>query len=59
MTDSGLTVNLDERRGAAWVIDPATGNAARSTPRTTERELDVCAQCHARRGQFSNDYQRG
>ena len=59
MPDSGLTVNLDERRGAAWVIDPATGNAARSTPRTTERELDVCAQCHARRGQFSNDYQAG
>ena len=59
MPVSGLTVNLDERRGAAWVIDPATGNAARSTPRTTEKELDVCAQCHARRGQFSNGYQAG
>jgi len=59
MPDSGLTVKLDERRGVAWVIDPATGNAARSTPRTTEKELDVCAQCHARRGQFSNDYRAG
>jgi predicted CXXCH cytochrome family protein len=59
MSASGLTVNLDERRGAAWVIDPTTGNAARSTPRTTEKELDVCAQCHARRGQFSNGYQAG
>jgi Flp pilus assembly protein TadD len=59
MPNSGLTVNFDERRGVAWVIDPATGNAARSTPRTTERELDVCAQCHARRGQFSNDYRAG
>jgi predicted CXXCH cytochrome family protein len=59
MQASGLTVALDERRGAAWVIDPATGNAARSTPRTSERELDVCAQCHARRGQFSNDYRPG
>jgi len=59
MQASGLTVALDERRGAAWVIDPATGNATRSTPRTTERELDVCAQCHARRGQFSNDYRAG
>ena len=28
---SGLTVAFDERRSAAWVIDPATGNAARST----------------------------
>jgi predicted CXXCH cytochrome family protein len=59
MEATGLTVALDERRGAAWVIDPATGNAARSRPRTTERELDVCAQCHARRGQFSNDYRPG
>jgi predicted CXXCH cytochrome family protein len=55
----GLTVVFDERRGAAWVIDPATGNAARSTPRTTSTELDVCAQCHARRGQFSDDYRPG
>jgi predicted CXXCH cytochrome family protein len=59
LATSGLTVALDERRGAAWVIDPATGNAARTTPRTTERELDVCAQCHSRRGQFSDDYRAG
>jgi predicted CXXCH cytochrome family protein len=56
---SGLTVTFDERKGAAWVIDPATGNAARSVPRETSKELDVCAQCHARRGQFSNDYRPG
>ena len=55
----GLTVRFDERRGAAWVIDPATGSASRTTQRTTSRELDVCAQCHARRGQFSNDYRPG
>ena len=55
----GLTVVFDERRGAAWVIDPVTGNAARTTPRTTSTELDVCAQCHARRGQFSDDYRPG
>jgi predicted CXXCH cytochrome family protein len=55
----GLTVTFDERKGAAWVIDPATGNAARSVPRTTSKELDVCAQCHARRGQFSDAYRAG
>jgi predicted CXXCH cytochrome family protein len=59
MTANGLSVMLDERRGASWIMDPASGNAARSTPRTTDRELDVCAQCHARRGQFSNDYHAG
>jgi predicted CXXCH cytochrome family protein len=55
----GLTVTFDERRGVAWVIDPATGNATRSAPRTTSTELDVCAQCHARRGQFSDAYRAG
>jgi len=59
MPKSGLTVELDERRAASWTIDPATGNAKRSRPRTTARELDVCAQCHARRGQFSDDYRPG
>jgi predicted CXXCH cytochrome family protein len=59
MTASGLAVSFDERRGVAWVIDPATGNAVRSVPRTTEKELDVCGQCHARRGQFSDGYRPG
>ena len=56
---SGLTAKLDERRGAAWTIDPATGNATRSAPRESDREIEVCAQCHSRRGQFSNAYQPG
>ena len=55
----GLTVALDERRGAAWTIDTVTGNARRNPPRSTARELDVCAQCHSRRGQYSNTYRAG
>jgi tetratricopeptide (TPR) repeat protein len=55
----GLTVSLDERKAVAWVIDPATGNAKRSQPRTSSNEIDVCAQCHARRSQFSDDYRPG
>jgi hypothetical protein len=31
----GLTVLLDERKGASWIPDAATGIAKRSTPRTT------------------------
>jgi Flp pilus assembly protein TadD len=59
MHRSGLTVELDERHGVTWNIDMQTGSASRSAPRATDREIDVCAQCHARRGQFSNDYQAG
>lgn len=56
---SGLTVALDERRSVAWTIDPVSGNATRSTTRDGEREIEVCAQCHSRRGQFSSLYRAG
>ncbi|HEX9207030.1 MAG TPA: tetratricopeptide repeat protein [Steroidobacteraceae bacterium] len=55
----GLTVQFDERRGVSWRPDPATGKPRRSTPRTTEREIDVCAQCHARRAQVAEGYRPG
>lgn len=57
--DPQLTVRLDERRSGAWTIDPATGNARRSSPRPHEREIEVCAQCHARRGQIAEGYVAG
>jgi predicted CXXCH cytochrome family protein len=55
----GLTVRLDERRDVAWNVNPATGNAVRSKPRQSEREVEVCAQCHARRGQIAEGYVPG
>jgi len=55
----GLAARLDERRGIAWQIDPTTGNAVRSAPRTTSRELDVCAPCHSRRTTLTEDYAAG
>jgi tetratricopeptide (TPR) repeat protein len=55
----GLTAQLDERRGVAWSIDAATGNAKRSRERTSEREVEVCAQCHARRAQIAEGYRAG
>ena len=57
--DKGLTVRLDERRGISWIPAVASGNASRSQPRTTEREIEVCAQCHARRGQIADGYEAG
>jgi tetratricopeptide (TPR) repeat protein len=59
MPDSGLTVDLGERRSAAWTIDQATGNAKRSKRRESDTEIEVCAQCHSRRGQFSDEYVPG
>ena len=58
-TTKGLTVSFDERRGVTWKHDQTTGSAARSQPRVTEREIEVCAQCHARRGQIAEGYVPG
>ena len=40
-------------------MNATTGNAVRSQPRATEREIEVCAQCHARRGQIAEGYEAG
>lgn len=56
--DLGLAIVLDERKGVRW-IPTATGNAERSTPRTSSREVEVCARCHARAARLSDDYVHG
>lgn len=55
----GLALALDERRGVTWAIDPASGNARRSAPRTPVREIELCARCHARAGRITDDYVYG
>lgn len=55
----GLVVQLDERKDAAWVPVSATGIAVRNRPRMTMREIEVCAQCHSRRGQLAGGYHAG
>ena len=57
--DRGLAVALDERRGVSWTLDAQSGNAVRSAPRHTSREIETCARCHARRGQFSDAWHPG
>lgn len=55
----GLAVALDDRRGVTWTISAATGNAVRSPAGRSVREIEMCGRCHARRGQFSEDYVHG
>ena len=57
--DNGLTVHLTERRGVAWTNDPRTMIPVRSAPRTTSREIDVCAPCHSRRAPLAEGYAPG
>lgn len=52
----GFAFRLDERTGVSWPMSPQ-GQAARSAPRQTTKEIEVCATCHSRRQQFSSDPQ--
>jgi Tfp pilus assembly protein PilF len=55
----GLISQLDERRGVRWTTNATTGNAHRSEPRASEREIETCAQCHSRRAQIADGYVAG
>ncbi len=58
-TTRGLNIRLDERRGVVWTAVAATGNSSRSRPRTSDREIETCAQCHSRRSQIADGYEAG
>jgi Flp pilus assembly protein TadD len=53
----GLTTSLNERRNVVW--SNGGGQPTRSKPRTTEHEVQICAQCHSRRGQIADGYEAG
>jgi tetratricopeptide (TPR) repeat protein len=55
----GLALALDERKGVSWQPVAETGNAKRSAPRTSAREIGMCARCHARASRLSDDYVHG
>lgn len=50
----GFPVEFDERKATTWKMGES-GQATRSPPLTTNKEINVCAGCHSRRGQFSDD----
>jgi predicted CXXCH cytochrome family protein len=56
----GLTVFLNERDGVTWHRDPRTGDPQRSVaPAVVRKEVETCGLCHARRGEFSEDWVPG
>src|SRR5204863_282987 len=53
----GLAAFLNERSGVNWLHDPATGNPTRSiAPAVLRKEVETCGLCHARRGEFSEEW---
>ncbi|MDB4575742.1 multiheme c-type cytochrome [bacterium] len=57
--NKGLALLLDERDAVIWRMDIEKGSAARSQKREADKEIEVCAQCHSRRGSISDDYSPG
>ena len=56
----GLDVDLDDRGNATWIMDPATGIAARSEARMRPpQQPESCGRCHSRRGIIAPEYEYG
>jgi tetratricopeptide (TPR) repeat protein len=43
----------------SWPVDSNGNKIRRSRPRVSERELEMCARCHSRRGEIYEDYVHG
>jgi tetratricopeptide (TPR) repeat protein len=56
--NKGLTIALDERKGITWER-VAAGKPRRSAPRRSDREIEMCARCHSRRGILHEDHVHG
>jgi tetratricopeptide (TPR) repeat protein len=62
--NSGFEFAFDERKNVSWLMgdeasNAGTGTARRNVERKTDKEIEVCAQCHSRRSAISADYQAG
>ena len=56
---NGLAVHFDEREGVHWTPDPQTGNARRSAPRSSAKELETCGVCHSRSAKIAEPWRPG
>jgi len=59
LEDIGLTVSLNERDGVSWHTDPKTKQPKRSQQNHLRTEIQVCARCHSRRSQLSDNFMPG
>jgi len=57
--NNGLPAQLTERHDVRWVMNATSPTARRSTPRSTDREIETCAQCHASRAHIAEGYTAG
>jgi len=56
--DNGLTP-IRGFDGVSWSMDAGTGIRHRTQPRTSHVEIEMCARCHSRRAQLTDDVDAG
>jgi len=56
--DTGF-IKLVVKNAAGWQIDPATGIAHRPAGSASRVEVELCARCHSRRAQLTDNYRVG
>ncbi len=50
LKNKGFSIAFNERKNVEWVMNAKTGSALRAQKKTTNIEIETCAQCHSRRG---------
>lgn len=57
-TDMGLSIRLkdDDDEEVTWLFDKKLATYKPSTPRRRQKEVEMCARCHSRRGVISEEY---
>lgn len=56
---NAVVLPLGDAVPAMWMFDLETGLAARTPPRESRDEVELCARCHSRRSVLSDDYVYG
>ncbi len=60
-TDMGLLVRLkdEDDEEVTWVFDKKVATYKPSNPKRKQKQVEMCARCHSRRGVISEDYVHG
>jgi tetratricopeptide (TPR) repeat protein len=56
MHDKGLVITFPTRSEAAWVFSDTSATAHRAAPKKDDHLITMCARCHSRRSELTDDY---
>jgi len=59
IANKGFSARHAQRAKVEWAPDAKTGSPFASAPRPVGDEVELCAHCHARRGEISEDWRPG